>query len=214
MKNKDCKPGSKDCSYNGLVLRKHVDEEWIDDKKTDAPARIIRYADVLLMYAEAKLELGEIDQSLYDAVNAVRARAYKCAVTETDKYPAITETDQTELRRIIRNERRCELAWENRRWFDLIRWRVCEECLTLPVYGLPSNDLSKKNEETGYWPFPKDFRPVMRASSTIDITSIENFPDYFTKNVEKRGFVPRQYLYPIPLGDRTVCGNLTQNPGY
>lgn len=214
VKNKDCKPGSKDCSYNGLVLRKHVDEEWIDDKKTDAPARIIRYADVLLMYAEAKMELGEIDQSLYDAVNAVRARAYKCAVTETDKYPAITESDQTELRRIIRNERRCELAWENRRWFDLIRWRVCEECLTLPVYGLPSNDLSKKNEETGYWPFPKDFRPTMRLSSTIDITSIENFPDYYTKNVEKRGFVPRQYLYPIPLGDRTVCGNLTQNPGY
>ena len=214
VKNKDCKPGSKDCSYNGLVLRKHVDEEWIDDKKTDAPARIIRYADVLLMYAEAKLELGELDQSLYDAVNSVRARAYKCAVTETDKYPAITETDETELRRIIRNERRCELAWENRRWFDLIRWRVCEECLTLPVYGLPSNDLSKKNEETGYWPFPKDFRPTMRLSSTIDITSIENFPDYYTKNVEKRGFVPRQYLYPIPLGDRTVCGNLTQNPGY
>jgi hypothetical protein len=40
VNNKDCKPGSKDCSYNGLVLRKHVDEEWIDDKKTDAPARI------------------------------------------------------------------------------------------------------------------------------------------------------------------------------
>ena len=214
VKNKDCKPGSKDCSYNGLVLRKHIDAEWVDDLKTDAPVRIIRYADVLLMYAEAKLELGQLDQSLYDAVNSVRARAYKAGLAETDKYPAITETDDTELRRIIRNERRCELAWENRRWFDLIRWRVCEECLTLPVYGLPSNDLSKKNEATGYWPFPKDFRPTMRLSSTIDITAIENYPDYFTKNVEKRGFVPRQYLYPIPLGDRTVCGNLTQNPGY
>lgn len=214
VKNKDCKPGSKDCSYNGLILRKFIDEEWVDDLKTDAPVRIMRYADVLLMYAEAKLELGQIDQSLYDAVNSVRARAYKAGLAETTKYPAITETDDTELRRIIRNERRCELAWENRRWFDLIRWRVCEECLTLPVYGLPSNDLSKKNEATGYWPFPKDFRPTMRLSSTIDITAIENYPDYFTKNVEKRGFVSRQYLYPIPLGDRTVCGNLTQNPGY
>ena len=214
VSNKDCKPGSKDCSYNGLVLKKHVDEEWIDDKKTDAPARIIRYADVLLMYAEAKLELGEIDKSLYDAVNAVRARAYKCGVDETTKYPAITEQDETELRRIIRNERRCELAWENRRWFDLIRWRVCEECLTLPVYGLPSNSESIANEATGYWPFPKDFRPTMRPSSTIDITSIEQYEGWYTKNVEKRGFVPRQYLYPIPLGDRTVCYNLTQNPGY
>ena len=181
---------------------------------TDAPARIIRYADVLLMYAEAKMEMNQIDQSVLDAVNSVRARAYKCGVNETTKYPAITETDQTELRRIIRNERRCELAWENRRWFDLIRWRLCEECLTLPVYGLPDNNKSTANEATGYWPFPKDFRPTMRPSSTIDITSIENYPDYYTKNVAKRGFVPRQYLYPIPLNDRTVCYNLTQNPGY
>ena len=212
--NKDCKPGSKDCSYNGLVLKKAIDAEWTDDQLTDAPARIIRYADVLLMYAEAKMEMNQIDKSVLDALNAVRARAYKCGIDETTKYPAITETDQTELRRIIRNERRCELAWENRRWFDLIRWRLCEECLTLPVYGLPDNNKSTANEATGYWPFPKDFRPTMRPSSTIDITSIENYPDYYTKNVVKRGFVPRQYLYPIPLDDRTICYNLTQNPGY
>lgn len=211
--NKDCKPGSKDCSYNGLVLKKFIDDEWLD-YTIDAPVRLMRYADVLLMYAESKMELGQIDESVFNALNSIRARAYGCKVSETDKYPAITETDQAELRRIIRNERRCELAWENRRWFDLIRWRVCEECLTLPVYGLPSNANLKANEETGYWLFPKDFRPTMRPSSTIDITSIENYPEYFTKNVEKRGFVPRQYLYPIPLNDRTVCYNLTQNPGY
>jgi hypothetical protein len=212
--NKDCKPGSKDCSYNGLVLKKAIDAEWTDDQLTDAPARIIRYADVLLMYAEAKMEMDQIDQTVFDALNSIRARAYKCGIAETTKYPAITETDQTELRRIIRNERRCELAWENRRWFDLIRWRLCEECLTLPVYGLPDNNQSTANEATGYWPFPKDFRPVMRPSSTIDITSIEQYEGWYTKNVAKRGFVPRQYLYPIPLNDRTVCYNLTQNPGY
>ena len=58
VKNNDTKPVSKDCSYNGFVLKKHVDEEWIDDRLTDTPQRIMRYADVLLMFAEAKLELG------------------------------------------------------------------------------------------------------------------------------------------------------------
>ena len=203
----------KDCSYNGLVLRKHVDEEWADDLYTDTPQRIIRYADVLLMYAESKLEMGEIDSDLFDAVNTVRARAYKAGVAETTKYPAITETDQAELRRIIRNERRCELAWENRRWFDLIRWRACEPALDTPVYGIAANKTREKNEATPYWFFPENFRPTMRPDSTIDITDLDNYPDYALINV-KKNFVSRQYLYPIPSSDRVVCYNLTQNPGY
>jgi len=81
------------------------------------------------MYAEAKMELNEIDQSVLDALNTVRARAYKCNITETGKYPTITETDQAKLRTIIRTERRMELAWENRRFYDLVRWRVAEKCL-------------------------------------------------------------------------------------
>ena len=93
VKNNDTKPVSKDCSYNGLVLKKGIDEEWIDDRLTDTPMRIIRYADVLLMYAESKMELGEIDADLFNAVNSIRARAYKCGVGETTKYPAITETN-------------------------------------------------------------------------------------------------------------------------
>jgi hypothetical protein len=51
VKNNDSKAVSKDCSYNGFVLKKFVDEEWIDDRLTDMPMVIIRYADVLLMYA-------------------------------------------------------------------------------------------------------------------------------------------------------------------
>ncbi|MBR3074414.1 MAG: RagB/SusD family nutrient uptake outer membrane protein [Bacteroidales bacterium] len=213
-KNKDTLPGdSGNASYNGLMLKKGVDEEWID-RHTDTPMRIIRYADVLLMYAEAKMELNQIDNSVFDAINSIRARAWKCGVKETDKYPAVSETNQTALRRIIRNERRCELAWENRRWFDLIRWRVCEECLTTPIYGLP--DMTVKmpaNEASGYWLFPKDFRPHMRPSSTIDLSGLENFPDYYKINV-RRAFVPRQYLFPIPADERVVCPMLTQNPGY
>ena len=213
VKNNDTRIVSKDCSYNGIILKKYVDEEWIDDRLTDTPQRIIRYADVLLMFAESKMELGEIDAELFNAVNSVRARAYKCDVGDTSKYPAITETDQTALRRIIRNERRCELAWENRRWSDLIRWRICDPCLTKPIYGLPDASKVKKNEATGYWIWPKDFRPHMREDSTIDLSDITNYPDYMQVNVT-RVFVPRQYLFPIPQNERVICPMLTQNPGY
>lgn len=212
VKNNDSRTGSKDCSYNGFMIKKFVDEDWID-RHVENPMILMRYADVLLMYAEAKMEMNQIDQSVFDALNSIRARAYKCNVSETTKYPAITETNQAKLRRIIRNERRCELAWEGRRWFDLVRWRVCEECLTTPVYGLPDKDKMASNEASGYWIFPKDFRPHMRASSTIDLSGIENYPDYY-KIYVKKAFVSRQYLYPIPENERVVCPMLTQNPGY
>ncbi len=215
VKNNDTKVVSKDCSYNGLVLKKFVDEEWIDDRLTDTPMRIIRYADVLLMYAESKMEMNQIDDSVFEALNSIRARAYKCKVSETGKYPAITETNQAALRRIIRNERRCELAWEGRRWFDIIRWRIAEEVIgnNAPIYGLPGNSQVAENEKSGYWIFPKDFRPHMRASSSIDMSDMQNYPKYFTEN-QHCSFVPRQYLFPIPENERVVCRKLTQNPGY
>ena len=212
VKNNDSRAVSKDCSYNGFMIKKFVDEDWID-RHVENPMILMRYADVLLMYAEAKMEMNQIDKSVFDALNSIRARAYKCGLSETGKYPAISESSQAALRRIIRNERRCELAWEGRRWFDLVRWRVCEECLTTPVYGLPDKDKMAANEATGYWIFPKDFRPHMRASSTIDLSDIENYPSYCKIWVQK-AFVTRQYLYPIPENERVVCPKLTQNPGY
>lgn len=214
VKNNDNQTVNSNCSYNGMALRKGVDEEWIDDNLTDTPMRIMRYADVLLMYAESKIELNEIDQSVLDAMNTVRARAYKCNIGETSKYPAFTDQGQAELRKQLRIERRCELAWENRRWFDLLRWHLCEEALSgTKQYGLQTPAKTAANEATGYWIFPKDFRPKVRPSSIIDISGLENFPDYCRIRVT-RTFLPRQYLLPIPLKEREICMKLTQNPGY
>ncbi|RTE54028.1 RagB/SusD family nutrient uptake outer membrane protein [Arenibacter aquaticus] len=89
----------------------------------------IRYADVLLMYAEGKIEDGDIDSSVLDAINQVRARAYGVAVSDTDNYPEITTTSANELREIVRNERRYELSFEGLRYFDLKRWGIAEEVL-------------------------------------------------------------------------------------
>ncbi|TAJ11315.1 RagB/SusD family nutrient uptake outer membrane protein [Marinilabiliaceae bacterium JC017] len=85
---------------------------------------MIRYAEILLTYAEAKIEGGDIDQSVLDAINSVRARAYGVALAEVGKYPEITILNQDELRKIVRNERRVEFAMEGRRWYDIKRWRI------------------------------------------------------------------------------------------
>ncbi len=85
---------------------------------------LIRYAEVLLTYAEAKIEAGVIDQSVLDAINEVRARAYGVLLAETEKYPEITTFNPEELRNTVRNERRVEFAMEGHRWYDIKRWRI------------------------------------------------------------------------------------------
>jgi hypothetical protein len=85
---------------------------------------LIRYAEVLLTYAEAKIEAGQIDQSVLDAINEVRSRAYGTVASDVAHYPEITSTDQATLRSVVRNERRVELAFEGLRWFDVKRWQT------------------------------------------------------------------------------------------
>ena len=92
------------------------------------------------MYAEAKIELNEIDDTVLDAMNQVRARAYKASVTATSDYPAITERSQDKLRTILRTERRMEFAFENLRLYDIWRWRIAEKVLNRPWIGLPKKD--------------------------------------------------------------------------
>jgi starch-binding outer membrane protein, SusD/RagB family len=87
--------------------------------------RILRYADVVLMFAEAANEVGgaaNIDLARA-ALNSVRARA-RGGVAGI--LPDVTTTDQAELRDAIRKERRIELAMEHERFFDLVRWGTAE----------------------------------------------------------------------------------------
>lgn len=86
--------------------------------------RILRYADVVLMYAEAANEVGgaaNIDAARV-ALNSVRARARIGAPAGT--LPDVVTTDQATLRDAIRRERRVELAMEHDRFFDLVRWGI------------------------------------------------------------------------------------------
>lgn len=91
--------------------------------------RILRYADVVLMYAEAANEVGG-DANITaarTALNSVRARARQGAVAGT--LPDVTTTDQATLRTAIRQERRVELAMEHDRFFDIVRWGIAQDVL-------------------------------------------------------------------------------------
>ncbi len=90
--------------------------------------RLLRYADVVLMYAEAANEVGgaaNITAAL-SALNSVRARA---RAGNSGVLPNVTTTDQALLRIAIRQERRIELAMEHDRFFDIVRWGISQDAL-------------------------------------------------------------------------------------
>ena len=83
---------------------------------------VLRYADVLLMYAEALNELSFVaDGPAYELLNAVRKRAGLARKTSNNPVAALTINSQEEFRKAIAQERRVELAFEGHRWFDLLR---------------------------------------------------------------------------------------------
>lgn len=105
---------------------------------------LLRYADVLLMFAEAQNELIAPDQSVYDAVNDIRGR-----VGIPDLPAGLTKE---QMRENIRHERRIELAFEGLRYYDLNRWRIADNVLNNVTDGV----LSYTFEERFYqWPIPQ-----------------------------------------------------------
>lgn len=199
-------------SFNGLMFKKGIDDDWVDNFKAENTNTIIRYADVLLMYAEAKTELGEISQQMLDeSLNKVRARAYKVDVADKASYPAVVAGDKNTVRQAIRIERRMELTLEGRRYEDLLRWKLAEKMLNKEMYGmLDPADLREKIVKPGLWFFPSippvdedglaDFDP-MYAQGLVKLVAVRTFPAH-------------QYLWPIPNKEILINSNMEQNPGY
>lgn len=88
--------------------------------------RLFRYSDLLLIYAEALNEISAANKDAYDAINQVRSRARAA----TSALPDLTALSQDGFRQAIARERRIELAFENHRWFDLVRTGKAHEVLS------------------------------------------------------------------------------------
>lgn len=213
QKNNDTRSNTQYASYNGLLRKKGIDEDWSDDRLTDPDFIVIRFADVLLMYAESKIELDDIDPSVLDAMNMVRARAYGTDKDNTSAYPEITTTDRSELRKILRMERRMELAFEDLRYMDIIRWRIAGKVInTNNNYGmLDPDELRERIVNPGLWFFP--------GVPEVDEDGIVNLKPFYDAGLIKllsiRSFdESRQYLWPIPASEILINENINQNPGY
>ena len=110
--------------------------------------RMIRLADVLLMYAEAQNEAGTADATAYAAINAVRNRANMPEIT-----PGLNQAD---FRTAVRNERVLELSLEGDRVFDLLRWGVMADVFTAhPEYRSNSGGIFIKGKHE-YLPIPQN----------------------------------------------------------
>ncbi len=182
-------------TYTGYLFRKYTDiRDMADDENCEMNIMLIRYAEVLLTYAEAKIEANQIDESVYQAINTVRQRPGV-------DMPAITAgKTQSELRSIVRRERKCELALEGLRLFDIRRWGIAEQVMHGPLLGrIPRELLSNA--------------PVIDENGTPDYSNVINRNQM--RVIETRIFNPaRDYLWPIPNIEILTNGALVQNPNY
>ncbi|PSL43067.1 putative outer membrane starch-binding protein [Chitinophaga niastensis] len=128
-------------SKTGYLVKKFAPfvSDYADIWNTGLNIMVIRYAEVLLTYAEAKIEKGSIDGSVYNAIDAVRTRAGMPATNQA------VYNNQTKLRELIRRERRVELGLEGLRWFDVQRWKIGPQVMPGPLMGARLGTVNPNN---------------------------------------------------------------------
>ncbi len=195
-------------SKTGYLIRKNFDEnDYFNGTmaKSVTPVVVMRYVEVLLSYAEAKFEVGEFDQAVCDAtINVIRKR-----VGMPDK--TVAGMTDTQIRSMIRNERKVELAFEGLRYFDIRRWKTIEHVL--------NNDRVIGRYAPEYVTKIQNGEPTNFPRPTFDEYGISHYPneeDVFVPLETQFVFDPaKDYLWPIPqeeLDNAKV--EFPNNPGY
>jgi hypothetical protein len=127
-------PSNWNTTKTGYYLRKFMDENNPIENPWDVaglqPWIYLRYAEVLLNYAEARNEAVGPDATVYDAVNQVRQRA------SVNQPPLPAGMSQTAMREALRRERQVELAFEEHRFYDVRRWKIAIQTENVPAYGV------------------------------------------------------------------------------
>lgn len=188
------KPWGKDYirgySRTGFFLKKFMDKDQNPTENITVPNSypIIRYADILLLYAEALNEYYDDPASVPDdaicwAISEVRARAGMPDVRTTFNNRGWALT-QENIRKLIQNERRVEFAFEEHRFWDVRRWMIGEE--------------------------------TQRLIHEQDIILLEDdkTKEYSVKEIEGRSYENRMNLIPLPQSEVNKNENLVQNWGW
>lgn len=171
--------GNTNSSPTGYYARKYIPENILFANHTGSSYRnwiFMRYAEILLNYAEAENEANGPSTIVYNALNSVRQRA---GITGLVQDRADLTSSKENMRKFIRKERTVELAFEEHRVWDLRRWNVATQALSRDIYGV-----------------------VVNSDGTVS-----------RKVAQKRVFLDKMYLYPIPESQVWITGILN-NPGW
>ncbi len=139
---------------------------------------IFRYAEVLLNLAEAQNEFAGPSAEVYKAVEDIRKRA---GLVPFALKAGLTKE---QMREVIRNERRVEMAFEEQRYWDVRRWKIAESVYNKPLHGM---QITRKPDGTFTY-------------QVIDVATPV--------------FTSRMYRYPIPYSEIIKNQNLKQNEGW
>ena len=227
--NNDSKARAEHASYDGFLFKKYIDESFLENGRKGAPTTypMLRYGDVLLMYAEAMNELNQCTQEVLDmTINKLRERAYSGTGIS---YPQATAGTQQQVRTLIRTERFIEMAWEGHRYSDLIRWKIAGKVYNRPVYYLRrawSGSTSWNGDENAVsaeykqliqnWKdgnYPLGGIPQIDEDGIADLSYMVD-KGYIVVATERRFDENRDYLWPIPAADILINSNLKQNPNW
>ena len=181
------------CVNSGYALYKWCTERHVADESEGYDYPVIRYAEVLLNYAEALYELnGSItDEQLDESLNLVRRRSNP---TMTLLSNSLVSGHGLDMQEEIRAERTVELFMEGFRIDDLKRWKTAED-------EMPGDLLGIKYDGTGY------------ESAWTDMPNQTNEDGYIIL-YSNREWNDRNYLLPLPSDELQLNPELKQNPGW
>lgn len=191
--------------HNDATATGYYQQKWLDPSIDPQSTgwdmgkdwHVIRYAEVLLTYAEAKNELTGLDASAFEAVNQVRRRIGMPNLQNTDASKPTYCGTQDALRQRIRNEWRVEFALEgSKRKWDIRRWGIAKDVLNAPFLGMKYKMVDDPNAPEG----DNGKKCILYQGENIKLTG-SKYEDH-------------NYLFPIPQEEIDLNSALIQNPGY
>lgn len=209
--NQDVTGTDYSCARNGLGALWMKYNEDLTEGFSDCTIDLIvmRAAEAYLTYAEAMIEQNKLDQTVYDAINAVRNRA---GMPDFD--PA-RQGDQDKMRQIVRRERKVELAMEGVLVTDFRRWKIGDLLNAGPLHGQPVDEYN--GQTLRYDNLTMADYPSFTTTARHDINDIPDYTavsDKYTTRDSQRFWAERFMWWPIPRGELDKNPNLSNPEGY
>ena len=171
--------GNANATPTGYYVRKYIPEAILSSVHTGNSRRLwtfIRYAEIMLNYAEALNEVQGPSTEVYNMLDQIRHRS---GITGSVANRSDLTSSKEAMRNFIHKERTVELAFEEHRAWDVRRWNVAIEALSRPIYGIDvatNGTISRKTAQKRIFEKKMYLYPIPEGE--VWKTNIENNPDW------------------------------------